>query len=91
MNDWDEAFALIGAVLLSVTLLLILLTWLESTLLGEASAGSRHDAQGSTDGRSDPMPAGRGIRDQTADSTRSHEVPEPYRAFEPSYRRRYDP
>ena len=32
MNDFDEAFEMIGGILVAITLLLILLTWLESSL-----------------------------------------------------------
>ena len=36
MNDFDVAFELIGAILGAVTLLLVVLTWLESSLMNTA-------------------------------------------------------
>lgn len=55
MNDFDEAFELIGGILLAVTVLLIFLTWLESTLLtSNAPRSSRNPPPRSDDDQPPP-------------------------------------
>ncbi|GAA3638009.1 hypothetical protein [Microlunatus ginsengisoli] len=51
MNGVDEAFEMIGGILLAITLLLILLTWLESSL--STGPDPQRHRRGRTDRRQD--------------------------------------